>query len=85
LVERSGPADALALGSEEAFALAFVLDATHIEGFYNGVSTGQTAHVGMAALLAAPLQIFPVGSATLKDFRLWPEALPSADLLEATA
>ncbi|MEQ3673030.1 hypothetical protein [Pseudophaeobacter sp.] len=84
LVERSGPDDALALGVEEDFALAFVLSSTEIEGFYNGVSTGQIAHGGMANLLSAPLQLFPVGNATIKDFRIWPEALPSADMLEAT-
>ncbi|MFC6250650.1 hypothetical protein ACFP4H_11860 [Pseudophaeobacter arcticus] len=85
LTEVLGADDAMALGSEEAFALAFVLDATHIEGFYNGVSTGQTAHGGMAALLAAPMQLFPVGSATIKDLRLWPNALPSAAMVGATS
>jgi hypothetical protein len=83
--EEFGAFDALDLGVEIPFSLGFVLSATEIEGFYNGVSTGKTTHGGMANLLASPLQIFPVGSATLKDFRLWFEALPSADLLEATA
>ncbi|WP_297340307.1 hypothetical protein [Pseudophaeobacter sp.] len=84
LIGAVGTEDALALAVAEPFSMAFVLSATEIEGFYNGVSTGKTTHGGMANLLASPLQIFPVGSATLKDFRLWPEALPSADMLEVT-
>ncbi|WP_375699943.1 hypothetical protein [Pseudophaeobacter sp. TrK17] len=82
LTEIFGADDALSLGSEDAFSLALVLDATHIEGFYNGVSTGQVAHGGMADLLSAPVQIFPVGNATLKDIRLWSDALPAADQLQ---
>jgi hypothetical protein len=71
-------------GTEVPFSLGFVLSATEIEGFYNGISTGTAAYGGMANLLSAPLQLFPVGNATIKDFRIWPEALPSADMLEAT-
>lgn len=81
----AGPAAALDLGVEEEFSLAFVLSATEIEGFYNGVSTGTSAYGGMANLLTTPMQIFPVGNATVKDFHVWPEALPSADMVEATA
>ncbi|MEP4708701.1 hypothetical protein [Pseudophaeobacter sp.] len=71
-------------GTEVPFSLGFVLSATEIEGFYNGISTGTAAYGGMANLLSAPLQLFPVGNATIKDFRIWPEALLSADMLEAT-
>ena len=76
--------DAYSPGTEVHFSIALIVTATAIEGFCNGVSTGQIAHGGMADLLSAPAKLFPVGNATLKDIRLWSEALPSADMLEAT-
>lgn len=76
--------DAYAPGTEVPFSIALVVTADDVEGFCNGVSTGQIAHGGMANLLSAPLQLFQTGNATIKDFRIWPEALPSADMLEAT-
>ena len=76
--------DAYSPGTEVHFSIALIVTATAIEGFCNGVSTGQIAHGGMADLLSAPTKLFPVGNATIKDFRIWPEALPSSDMLEAT-
>ncbi|MEP4710359.1 hypothetical protein [Pseudophaeobacter sp.] len=75
--------DAYSPGTEVHFSIALIVTATAIEGFCNGVSTGQIAHGGMADLLSAPTKLFPVGNATLKDIRLWSEALPAADLLQA--
>ena len=77
--------DALAPGVEVPFALAFVLSATDLEGFVNGVSTGKVAYGGMANLLSSPLHLLQSGTATLEEFHIWAEALPSAAMIEATS
>ena len=77
--------DAYSPGVEVPFSVAAVLTATEIEGFYNGVSTGKVAHGGLPNLLAAPMEFFSPGTGTITEFCLWPEALTSSTLLEATA
>ncbi|WP_297341639.1 hypothetical protein [Pseudophaeobacter sp.] len=82
---KSGAEDAYGLGLEAPFAMAFVLTATEIEGFYNGGSTGKVTYGGMANLLSVPLKLFPKGIGTLQEFRIWAETLPSAAMIEATS
>ncbi|EAQ45323.1 hypothetical protein MED193_01175 [Roseobacter sp. MED193] len=77
--------DAYSPGVEVPFSVAAVLTATDIEGFYNGVSTGKVAHGGLPSLMAAPMEFFSPGTGTITEFCLWPEALTSSTLLEATA
>ncbi|MEP4038819.1 hypothetical protein [Pseudophaeobacter sp.] len=80
-----GPEDALDLGIEVPFSLGLVVGATELEGFLDGVSLGTVTHGGLANLLSVPLKLFPVGSATLEEFCIWAEALPSAAMIEATS
>jgi len=77
--------DAYSPGVEVPFSVAAVLTATEIEGFYNGVSTGKVTHGGLPNLLASPMEFFSPGTGTITEFCLWPEALTSSTLLEATA
>ena len=77
--------DAYSQGVEVAFSVAAVLTATEIEGFHNGVSTGKVTHGGLPNLLASPMEFFSPGTGTITEFCLWPEALTSSTLLEATA
>lgn len=60
--------DAYSPGVEVPFSVAAVLTATEIEGFYNGVSTGKVTHGGLPNLLAAPVELFPVGIGTIEYF-----------------
>ncbi len=82
---RGSADDGIALGVEVPFSLGFVVGATEIEGFLDGVSTGTITHGGIANLLAAPLKLLPVGTGTLEEFRIWTEALPSAAMIAVTS
>lgn len=84
--EVSGPDTAYPLGAEVGFSLAVVINGDTIEGFFDGVSAGTTTFPGLPDLLTAGLEIFPTSAgATVQELRIWPEALPSAVMLEATS
>ena len=92
LIETNGVANSSASaasvhtpGVEVPFSVAVVLTATDIEGFYNGISNGKVAHSGLPNLLSTPLNLLPVGTATIEHFAIYVGNPGSAVLQEATS